>query len=382
MTKVKMRRGRNLLAFTLVELLVVIAIIGILIALLLPAVQAAREAARRMQCSNNLKQMGLAIHNFHDAYKGIVPAGVQDLDRVSGFGLLFPFMEQAALYDIIRQEPYVHNGSNYAGHVTANGWWNRLSDQERNGFASVATYKCPTRRSGVQFHSNPVDNFLDGTPAMNAAGPIGDYAMVFATVSATSDSLAYYSKWWDFFGTNQIAYQRGPFRAAIASVSGAKLSWQPRDTFSRVADGLTNQFFIGEKHIPLGRLGKCPNAGGDDVNIARNAGDCSYLQTGDNRTTSPGRAIVFWSQWSFGQIVARTETTNPIWRASDFAEATDASHTPYHSPIWGMAFGSWHPGTCLFVMGDGSVQGVSVTTSLNVLRALAVVDDGASVSLP
>jgi prepilin-type N-terminal cleavage/methylation domain-containing protein/prepilin-type processing-associated H-X9-DG protein len=100
-------------AFTLVELLVVIAIIGILIALLLPAVQAAREAARRSQCTNNLKQLALACHNYHDTYKVLPPRQTgtgafwggdtanTNTARLSGWVMLLPFFEQQALYDQI-----------------------------------------------------------------------------------------------------------------------------------------------------------------------------------------------------------------------------------------------------------------------------------------
>lgn len=98
--------GLSRLAFTLVELLVVIAIIGILIALLLPAVQAAREAARRTQCANNLKQLGLALHNYHDAHRAFPFAWMLDLPNPPNFTginfqswgvLILPFIEQTAL---------------------------------------------------------------------------------------------------------------------------------------------------------------------------------------------------------------------------------------------------------------------------------------------
>jgi prepilin-type N-terminal cleavage/methylation domain-containing protein/prepilin-type processing-associated H-X9-DG protein len=87
--------------FTLVELLVVIAIIGVLVALLLPAVQAAREAARRMQCQNNLKQIGLGFHNHESAKKGFPPRRFSSPDHgYTGWGLfILPYMEQKALYD-------------------------------------------------------------------------------------------------------------------------------------------------------------------------------------------------------------------------------------------------------------------------------------------
>ena len=87
-------------AFTLVELLVVIAIIGVLVALLLPAIQAAREASRRSQCSNNLKQIGLALHNFEQSHKRLPPCARYSSDgnrRGSIFLFLLPYLEETAL---------------------------------------------------------------------------------------------------------------------------------------------------------------------------------------------------------------------------------------------------------------------------------------------
>src|SRR5438876_11829573 len=151
-------------AFTLVELLVVIAIIGVLVALLLPAVQAARESARRSTCSNHLKQLGLAIHNFEDVNKVLVPARMENYGGVTWAVFILPYLEQDNLYK----------------QWDLNRWY---YDQGPNGNAIRQTqlklFYCPSRRSpeGLSQNNDAPEIPFPGAPAgVNVPGALGDYA--------------------------------------------------------------------------------------------------------------------------------------------------------------------------------------------------------------
>jgi type II secretory pathway pseudopilin PulG len=355
----------------LVELLVVIAIIGVLIALLLPAVQMAREAARRTQCSNRMKQMGLAIHNFHDSLGGIPPAMVADFRRSTMWGLLYPFMEQTALYErLVDPSPW-----STGGYITINSWWNKmLTQEERQAFGSFTGYQCPSRRSGYWANEYATDN-NDNNQDSNASGPQGDYAFICSNAT---------DNWWDLSLVNGV---RSPFRTAIytlASSAGTNITWEPRDTFAWVSDGLSNQFFIGEKHIPLNRLGICPNAAYSSTNAAntRNMGECSYLRGQSARTTSAARTLASYEDYAVSGMTRYAINAYPICRPSDYSEDNDPPHTAYHSAYRSIGFGSYHPGICQMLLGDGSVRGAAVTTTTRILQAYSFVSDGEQAALP
>ena len=153
--------------FTLIELLVVIAIIAVLIALLLPAVQQAREAARRTQCRNNLKQLGLALHNYHDTHSIFMPAffgnHIEDTDQEQhgwGWGtMLLPYLDQAPLYAQLKPNGLPHP-------LTGPGMW-EISNGPVNGADMIlSSFLCPTavqsKDVGVSRSRDMKESWQDG----------------------------------------------------------------------------------------------------------------------------------------------------------------------------------------------------------------------------
>ena len=207
-------------------------------------------------------------------------------------------------------------------------------------------------------------------------GPLGDYAMVFATTTSQASS--------GWFWQNSIPdYLDSAFRPArVLSFGAGNFPWEPRDTFAWIEDGLSNTFLVGEKHIPIGRLGKCAHDGGYGTgDNTANQGDCSILSAGDGWYSSySGRAFVYYEAAALsGHAVGVQE--NGICMPRDLSEAPEPRNA-FNAPMRGYGFGSWHAGVCNFLMGDGSVKAMSVTTPPKMLRYLSVVHDGENVTLP
>ena len=307
-------RNKRLGGFTLIELLVVIAIIAVLIALLLPAVQQAREAARRSQCKNNLKQIGLAIHNYHDTMNVFPLATAGAVTKPNWRVFLLPYLDQAPLYnrlDLISGD-FAGSGTAFSGNNTV-----------LTGL-TVTVYNCP---------SSPLDpnNAVSNNTATKRAQTHRYIGISGATpdpaVPARTDQCG--------AGSYGSIYCRN-------GIVVPNLAVRIRD----VTDGTSNTMVVGEQSGTV-----------NNVDLSNN-----YYSgwSGAGPAVPPGD-----THWGAGNTSIRYRPNHQT--ASAGADTVYTGNT---------ILNSYHVGGIQVLMADGAVRFISDNLDFNTLSRLAVKDDG------
>jgi type II secretory pathway pseudopilin PulG len=336
--------SRRLPAFTLVELLVVIAIIGTLVGLLLPAVQAAREAARLSSCQNNLKQTGLAALNHDSAKQRFPTAGIIPSGFANGAGPYWPAIKTAESYGtpilnhFWQMMPYLEENSTFALRFTGSGF----ADTSVTGLNAqrVKTYSCPSRG---------VDRFglVSGSPCF-----FYDYAsFAIGSDPAAEGSGAPWSGNYNQTGCDAAwggIISPGGFSSTGSGTTLANFQAAMPITSGKITDGASNTLLFAEKQVGPDRY--------TDPSVNSGYGDGGYLTQGGT-----------WR--SYRQVDSYYVPMMDI-NSTDRGSGTGRDTKD-------RSFGSAHAAGFGAVMGDGSVRTLSYTVSVSVLNTIGRRNDAA-----